>query len=82
MVLVLITAAVMAALCLKLLTAPIRLIWKLLLNFFFGVLFLILLNLIGCAFGFHIGISAFSAAVVGFLGIPGTFLLLTLQWLL
>ena len=82
MALILVTAAVMALLCMKLLMAPIRLMWKLLLNLFFGVLFLILLNLIGCAVGFRIEISLFSAAVVAFLGIPGTLLLFALQWLL
>lgn len=82
MLLFLIAAAASAVLCLKLLTAPIRFFWKLILNWFFGWLFLLLLNLLGCAFGFHIGISAFTALIVGFLGIPGTLLLFALQWLL
>ena len=67
---------------LRLITAPIRLLWKLLLNMFFGLLCLILVNLIGCAVGFQIGIGLFSVAVVAALGLPGVLLLFALQWLL
>lgn len=67
---------------LKLITAPIRLAWKLLLNLFFGFVCLLLLNLLGCAVGMQIGISLVSVAVVAILGLPGTLLLLALQWLL
>lgn len=81
-VLLWVLAAAALIVFLKLITAPIRLIWKILLNLFFGAVCLVLVNLIGCAIGFQIGISVFSAAVVGVLGLPGVLLLLALQWLL
>lgn len=67
---------------LRLITAPIRRIWKILLNLFFGFACLILLNLIGCAVGFHIGINVLTAVIVGAFGLPGVLLLFALQWLL
>lgn len=77
---------VLAAVCLfllfRLITAPIRWIWKVLLNTFFGFLCLLLINLLGCAVGFQIGISAVTATTVGILGLPGALLLLALEWLL
>lgn len=82
MIVLLIVAAVFLCVLLKLITAPVRLAWKLVINLFFGVLCLVLFNLIGCAVGFQIGISPFTAAVVAILGLPGALMLLPLQWLL
>ena len=81
MIVLLLLAALGTVLFLKLITAPIRLVWKLLLNLFFGFVCLLLLNLLGCAFGVQIGISPVTVAVVAVLGLPGALLLLALQWL-
>lgn len=67
---------------LKLITAPIRLVWKLLLNLFFGFVCLLFINLLGCAVGVQIGISLVTVTVVAVLGLPGALLLLALQWFL
>ena len=61
--------------CLKLL----KFIMKLTGNAIMGAIVLILLNLIGTYFNFHININLLSTLITGLLGIPGVILLFTLN---
>lgn len=66
----------------RLITAPLKLIFKLVINtaIGFGVLFLV--NLIGQNFGFTLEVDALRALIVGIFGIPGVAVLILLQYLL
>lgn len=76
-------AAIFAAIVLlRVMSLPIRLIFKLLLNTACGCGLLILFNLFSAATGFTVSINLFSAAVVGLLGLPGFGLLLIVRYLL
>lgn len=59
----------------KLFIVPIKLIIKLLLNSVIGIILLYIINLIGAAWGLHIGINVITSIFVGLLGIPGVILL-------
>lgn len=67
---------------LKLLTAPIRLAGKLLINALVGFVALFFLNFAGSIFGLSLGINWFNAVVVGIFGAPGVILLLLIKYLL
>ena len=75
-------AIVAVVVILKLLTAPIRLAGKLLINGLVGFVILLFLSFAGSALGITLGIKWFSAIVVGALGAPGVVLLLLLEFLL
>lgn len=78
--LIIIAAAVgVFLLVLKLLTKPIRFVFKLLINAFFGFLVLLLVNFLGAAVGISLTVSFLSALLVGLLGIPGVILLILFQ---
>ena len=68
----------------KMLILPIKLIIKLILNSILGGLIIVVINWLGTAFNFHIGLNIFTSIFVGILGIPGTVLLaifkLILPW--
>ena len=74
-----ITLAVL--LFLKLLSLPIRWIFRLLINTAAGFIFLFLLGYIGSSIGLVIGINLFNAAIVGLLGLPGIAALLFARWI-
>lgn len=59
----------------KFFIVPIKLIIKLLLNSMIGIILLYIINLIGAAWGLHIGINVITSIFVGLLGIPGVILL-------
>lgn len=75
-------AIVAVVVIMKLLTAPIRLAGKLLINGLVGFVILFFLNFAGSALGITLGINWFNAIVVGALGAPGVVLLLLLKFLL
>ena len=79
---IIIIAAIAIALIVKLLTAPIRLAGKLLINGLVGFVVLFFLNFAGNIFGISLGINWFNAIVVGAFGAPGVVLLLLLKYLL
>lgn len=58
---------------------PLKWIFKLIYNGLVGALILTIVNYIGSLWGFTIGINAFTALVVGFLGIPGVVLLILVK---
>lgn len=79
---ILLIAVIAAVLIIKLLTAPIRLAGKLLINALVGFVVLFFLNFAGSIVGLSLGINWFNAVVVGAFGAPGVVLLLLLKYLL
>ncbi len=77
-----IIALIAVVLVLKLLSAPIRIAMKLLINGLVGFVVLFLLNFAGEWVGISLGINWINAIVVGVLGAPGVVLLLLLKYLL
>ena len=65
-----------------LLIVPLKLLWRLIYNSLIGALLLIVLNFFGSPFGIAIGINPITAAVCGFLGLPGVLFLLLAKFLL
>lgn len=61
---------------------PIKWILKLVFNSILGALTILVINLIGSIWGFHIGINFFTAIAVGILGIPGAICLIIINMLL
>lgn len=59
----------------KIFSIPIKAIFKLILNSILGGILIFIINLIGGAFGFHIGLNVLTSFIVGILGIPGAVLL-------
>ncbi|MBQ4369827.1 MAG: pro-sigmaK processing inhibitor BofA family protein [Oscillospiraceae bacterium] len=64
----------------KLAGGKLKLIFKLLLNSFLGLLLLVALDLLGDPLGLDLGVNIPNALTVGVLGIPGLALLLILRW--
>lgn len=58
---------------------PLKSIFKLILNSVLGGVLIYIINLIGRAWGFSIGLNFFTSIFVGILGIPGAILLIILQ---
>lgn len=78
-ILVYILAVLGVCLIAKIFSAPIKLVFKLLVNALVGGLALIIINWIGAFFNFHIDLNIFSALITGALGIPGIVILLILK---
>jgi len=66
----------------KALKVPLKFAVKLLINGIIGGIVILLINLIGQYFDFHISLNIFSALIVGTLGLPGVILLIILKYLL
>ena len=58
---------------------PLKNIFKLILNSVLGGVLIYIINLIGGAWGFSIGLNFFTSIFVGILGIPGAILLIILK---
>ena len=65
----------------KLFSAPMRLVFKILVNTGLGFALLLLFNLMGDRFGMSIGLNIFNVLFVAVFGLPGFALLLTAQLL-
>lgn len=65
----------------KLLAAPMKLIFKLLLNALFGFLALFVVNFIASYAGFYLHYTLINSLVVGILGVPGVIILVVLELL-
>lgn len=63
----------------KVFVLPLTKILKLVINSLLGAVFIYLINLVGTAFEFHIGLNLVTAIFVGILGIPGAILLILLK---
>ena len=76
-------AAIMSAIVVfKIAAAPIKLIFKLMLNAISGFLLLLIANLISGFFDFSIPINLLSCMVSGVFGIPGVALLILISFIL
>ena len=82
MVFLLIAAALSCVVIFKIAAAPIRLIFKLLLNALSGFMLLLLANLISGFFDFSVPINLLSCIVSGVFGIPGVALLILISFIL
>lgn len=63
----------------RFLLVPMKVVLKLIYNGILGGVALIVINLVGGLFGFHIALNVVSAFVAGILGIPGVILLIILK---
>lgn len=72
----------LAAMCLRLFAAPLRLALKVLVNTALGFGALWLLNATSVYTGLSLGLNLFNAVIIGILGLPGFGLLLLVQWVL
>lgn len=63
-------------------TVPLIKIIKLIINSILGAVLILLVNIVGSSFQFHIGINIITAIFVGILGLPGAILLVVLKLLL
>ena len=74
--------AFLAVTCLRLLSTPLKLVLRLVLNAALGFGALWLLQLTAGISGITLGLNLFNALVIGVLGLPGLGLLVLLQWVL
>ena len=58
---------------------PIKKVLKIILNSILGGVTILLINIIGSFFEFHIGLNFFTSAIIGILGIPGAVFLIILK---
>ena len=77
-----IVAILAIGLLLKLITAPIRLGYKLLINLASGYALLFLFNLFSGLTGFVLDLNLITAAILGLFGLPGLALLLVVRLIL
>ena len=66
----------------RILSAPLRLALKLLLNTVCGFVALWLVNLLSGVTGVYLGMNVANALIVGIFGLPGLVLLILLKWVL
>ena len=81
-VLLLALAVIVVIVLIRIISAPIKLIFKLLINTAIGFGILFLINLVGQNFGFQLEMNLLHALIVGIFGIPGVVVLILLQFLL
>lgn len=77
-VLIIVLAVLAIFILLRILSKPIRFIFKMLLNALFGFVVLFILNFFGDVFGISVELNFLNALIVGVLGIPGVILVLLL----
>ncbi len=75
-------AFLMLVLSAKVLSAPLRMAVKALINTLLGLGALLVVNATGSITGLTLGFNLFNAAVVGVFGVPGLGLLFLMQWVL
>ena len=81
-VLLMLAAAVLSVVILiKILAAPVKLVFKLLLNAVCGFLLLIVVNIVSGFFDFSVEINLVNTLIAGCFGIPGALLLVILNFL-
>lgn len=80
-ILVYILAVIGVCLIAKLLSAPLKIVFKLFINALIGGVILIIINYIGSFFSFHIDLNFITAIIAGALGVPGIAILAILELL-
>lgn len=78
-ILVYILAVIGVCLIAKLLSAPLKIVFKLLANAVIGAIVLLIINYIGSFFSFHIDLNFITALIAGALGVPGIIILFILE---
>ena len=76
-----VAALVLLFLAIKVLAAPIRFLFKVLINACLGFVILFVVNFLGGFIGISLPINTVNALVAGFLGVPGVILLVLIQFL-
>lgn len=71
--------AVFVYILIKILSAPIRLLFKILINAALGYIVLFIVNFLGGFVGLSIAMNFLNALIVGFLGVPGVVILIVLE---
>lgn len=66
----------------RILSAPLRLVMKLLANAVSGLVALFLVNLLAPVTGVYLGLNLVNALIVGIFGLPGLVLLILAKWVL
>jgi inhibitor of the pro-sigma K processing machinery len=74
-------ALIMLIAVIKLFSAPLRWVLKLVFNTLLGFLGLFLFNLTGVYTGVTLGLNLINAVVIGIFGLPGLALLLFIKWM-
>ena len=74
--------AVLVLILLKVISLPIRALWRILINTACGFVCLILVNLLTPFTGVLFSLNLVTAVIVGFLGLPGLILLFVLHLIL
>lgn len=74
------TAILFLIVFIKILSTPLKWVWKFLLNALSGLILLFLTNLLGTALNFSLDITWLNAIVSGLLGLPGVLLLLAIKY--
>ena len=80
-ILVYILSVIGVCLIAKLLSAPLKLVFKLVANAIMGAIVLIIINYIGSFFAFHIDLNFITALIAGALGVPGIIILFIIELL-
>ena len=78
-VLLLALAVIVVIVLIRIISAPIKLIFKLLINTAVGFALLFLVNLIGSNFGFTLEMNLVNALITGIFGIPGVIVLILIK---
>ena len=66
----------------KLFIVPFKTIFKLIINSILGGIIILIINMVGKIWGFHIGLNIITAIFVGLLGIPGAIAIILLKLLI
>ncbi len=66
----------------RIMSAPIRLVWKLVVNVLCGFALLVVLKILGTCIGLTIGVNLMNILLVALLGLPGLGLLIMLNFFL
>lgn len=66
----------------SILLKPLKLVFKIIINSFFGLILLWAFNFIGGFVGFYIPLNLVTVLIAGFLGLPGLILLIILKLVL
>ena len=76
-----VTAIILFFLIFSIFKAPLRLIFKLLINTVVGLAALFLVNYIGGHIGISVPVNWINAVIVGVFGVPGFAVVLILRWI-
>ena len=66
----------------KIFIVPLKTIFRFILNSILGGILIFIINIIGEAFNFHIGLNIITSILVGLLGIPGVIAIVLIKILL